>query len=314
MPEKLTPEEQEEEKVAQEEFEKGWDEEDAEEEESQTQQLDKEAAGDGAEGKPDEGKPEDDESVQAASPEEGKSADPEKKEAEPAGTGTEGKGKTEPTVAELAKREHALRSEVGRLRKQLESQSAPSKPSEKTADDDVNLDDLLGPIEEYEPEVADALKKTIGPLRQEVKDLRSKVAQSESTRKQASEEKAMGLVSTAHPGWEETVQSDEFRDWIYAQPSYLRTAAEHSDDPDDMISILSSFKQASNGSSASDKEHEEEQTATGKVSSAKTSRRELQKQSAATLQSKSGTPTSGSAPDTFEAGWNKKDEGDDDYY
>ncbi len=302
-----TPEEQD--KADQEEFDKGWGKEDSEDEDSETAQLNESTTGGETEGKP-----EVDESIISAAPEEGESAEPEKKEAEAAGTGTEGEGKTEPSVAELAKREHALRSEVGRLRKKLEggTTTAPSKPFQVPAED-VHLDELLKPIEEYEPEVADALKKTIGPLRQEVKDLRASVAQSESTRRQAAEEKAQGLVSEAHPGWEKTVRTKEFLDWLNSQPSYLRMAAEQSHDPDDMIGILSSYKQASNGSSASEQEHEEEQTATETASIA-LSKRELQKKSAETIPSKSGRPKTGRAPDSFEAGWNMKDEGEDDYY
>ena len=48
-------------------------------------------------------------------------------------------------------------------------------------------------------------------------------------------------VEEKHPGWEQTVDTDEFKEWLGKQPSYLRHAGQHSNDPADIIGIMDKY-------------------------------------------------------------------------
>ena len=309
MPEEATLTPEQEEKIRQEEFDQGWGEEDAKEKaEAPTDETD--APGADAEKKQEEQKtlPVDGEDGEdQGAPQRDESAAPKKKTAEKAEPEKRDlETEIESLKSDIAKNEHALRSELGRLRKaQAEPPPNPRETKAEEGPQEIDLEKVLAPVKEYEPEIADVLEKTIGPMQTELQRLLEQSAQSERNRQDATAQENLEQVEATHPKWEETVKTPEFEDWFQKQPPYVQRAAAESDDPGDMISILSSFKQAGNGSSASPAEHEEEQTAT-RVST-EDPKRALQKEAAETIPNKGSKPKS--APmDTFEAGWNMEDE------
>ena len=146
--------------------------------------------------------------------------------------------------SDSAKRENNLKADIGRLRKSAR-EAVPEKKAPVQAPE---LDVVLKPVQDMEPEVASALKQMYQRQEAHITELQDQVNSvtrlANSQSEQVHTQFASQRVEAAHQEWEKTAQSVEFAAWKETQPALIRRVIDESDDPDEVIQVLDLFKSA----------------------------------------------------------------------
>lgn len=147
--------------------------------------------------------------------------------------------------AEIARREHAIKSQMGRelaaMKRQLDEanaklapKAAETPPPELTKWNELKqeFEPIAGGVEEY---VAQMIKGIAAPQSIDIEALEQRVAE------RARVEAASDIVESFHGGWTETIASQEFLAWKKLQePGFQRLY--ESNRPRDAIKVLDKFK------------------------------------------------------------------------
>jgi len=130
---------------------------------------------------------------------------------------------------------------------QKAAENAPTKEQIAAAAED---EQKLAALKEEWPEWADALERSEKRITDKLAgsvdvskiraDLETDFSQKLSTVQAQFEDR---LVGFAHKGWKETVKTDDFRNWLAAQPQETKQLA-YSERADDAITMLDAFKEA----------------------------------------------------------------------
>lgn len=127
------------------------------------------------------------------------------------------------SYSELEKELGRLRSETGAMRKILQDVSSKQNQRTEVSDDEF----FVSPSE--------AIRKTLEPDLQEIREVSAKLKQNE----------ALSRLSSKHNDWQDVIPSQEFQDWVQASPVRMRLYMEaHSRfDADSAIELLDTFKE-----------------------------------------------------------------------
>lgn len=158
----------------------------------------------------------------------------------------------------LAERLKQAERRIGSITNQLHEATEVAKTAKKEGDDAPTKEQIDAAAEDAEewqalkedfPEWAVAIDKRLASKTNEIADLKTKIAtieQGGGNAQELEQRLSKTLVSIQHPGWEETVKTTEFTDWIVQQSKEDQEKC-GSWNPLHAIEILDKFESRENG-------------------------------------------------------------------
>ena len=234
------------------------------------------------------------------------------------------KQKYEDLKKDFAKNEQELRAAEGRLRRiQVAGvrqqviptgtagvgaplSTAPRQPQEGATA--PPLAERLKGVRDVDPDLAESLEEVLTPFQARLDETELKLAERVDAERRLGFEAKLAEVDQAVPGWREDIGSEEFTRWMDQQPRYRQAAFQQTDNPADLIEMLSSFQTSVNGSpSPQGPGREQADTSVPAPTPAPSKRRAAQLASAAGVPSASSAsaPKIRGTADSFDDGWDE---------
>ncbi len=235
------------------------------------------------------------------------------------------KSQHEDLKKDFAKNEQELRAAEGRLRRiqtagvrqqviptgtdgvRVPLSAAPRQPQEGAAA--PPLAERLKGVRDVDPDLAESLEKVLTPFQAQLDETGRKLAERSEAEQRQGFEVRLAEVDQAVPGWREDIGGEEFTRWMDQQPGYRQAAFQQTDNPADLIEMLSSFRSSVNGSPSPEGPGREQADTSvpAEKSPAPSKRRAAQLASAAGVPSASSAsaPKPRGAADSYDDGWNE---------
>ena len=141
---------------------------------------------------------------------------------------------------ERLKERNDLKAEIGRLKKTpVEPTGAKKIEAKPGSEKAVDIDALFAPVKDLEPEIADPLKKAFKAVLDELKQVKDGQGRLDQ---QAKAQSGVREVEDVHPGGTNLLKSAEFDTWFADQPKYVQEAIRATDDPQDLVQLISQYK------------------------------------------------------------------------
>ena len=153
-----------------------------------------------------------------------------------------------------------------RIEKLIEKRDAPAvEPAKKTAaaPKRVDLAEFTGDklktrlekVRDVAPEAAEAFEPIIeglaGALGDSYKEIDTVRATATDTRAATVQQAQFSPIEAKHPGFQKTIEGEEFLKWLDEQPGKVMRTAHNTNDPDEFVGILDQFA-ARDGAAAGD--------------------------------------------------------------
>jgi len=128
----------------------------------------------------------------------------------------------------------AFQRQINDLNQKLSQQtsqkpaSSDKKPPSGAAQEETPSDELTSEFEEEYPQVAAYVRNREAAQQEEIGQLKTQVNTLLSSENQRDEQSQYAALEAAHPEWETTAVSDEFRDWISKQPANVQALTKSS--------------------------------------------------------------------------------------
>lgn len=146
--------------------------------------------------------------------------------------------------------QHRCQSDVGRIsayQRQIEDLKKGHKKDEPTQEEvgqAMESPDKWNEFKEEYPEVAaylEPIRQQVGDLKQSFTALQSQFSPLKEAESRRSQQEGHQRVSEVHSDWVEIVRHPVFDNWLVEQSPGMQSLAQ-SDDPQDVISLISTFK------------------------------------------------------------------------
>lgn len=139
--------------------------------------------------------------------------------------------------------------EEKRSREKAEKEKPTKEEVEKALKSDENWDEF----EKEFPDMATAIEgrfteklKTVDSLRQEISEIKT------ATSAKTDDDLEVRLVGLMHPGWQKTVKTKDFTDWLGSQPDDVKQKYNHGTTAEEAVHVLNLFKKPGTTKTAED--------------------------------------------------------------